>query len=49
MPNQVLSDNVAKISVIGVGGGGCNMVNHMINEGSHKIDLIAANTDLQVL
>lgn len=32
MPNQVLSDNVAKISVIGVGGGGCNMVNHMINE-----------------
>jgi cell division protein FtsZ len=49
MPNQVLSDNVAKISVIGVGGGGCNMINHMINEGSHKIDLIAANTDLQVL
>ncbi|MFA7084582.1 MAG: cell division protein FtsZ [Arcobacteraceae bacterium] len=49
MPNQVLSDNVAKISVIGVGGGGCNMVNHMINEGSHKIDLIVANTDLQVL
>jgi len=49
MPNKVLSDNVAKISVIGVGGGGCNMINHMIKEGSHKIDLIAANTDLQVL
>ncbi len=49
MPNQTLSDNVAKIAVIGVGGGGCNMINHMINEGSHKIDLIAANTDLQVL
>ena len=49
MPNKVLSDNVAKIAVIGVGGGGCNMINHMINEGSHKIDLIAANTDLQVL
>lgn len=49
MPNQTLSDNVAKIAVIGVGGGGCNMVNHMISEGSHKIDLIAANTDLQVL
>ncbi|RXK07929.1 cell division protein FtsZ [Halarcobacter bivalviorum] len=49
MPNKTLSDNVAKISVIGVGGGGCNMINHMINEGSHKIDLIAANTDLQVL
>jgi len=49
MPNKVLSDNIAKISVIGVGGGGCNMINHMIKEGSHKIDLIAANTDLQVL
>ncbi|QKF82259.1 cell division protein FtsZ [Halarcobacter ebronensis] len=49
MPNKTLSDNVAKISVIGVGGGGCNMINHMINEGTHKIDLIAANTDLQVL
>ena len=49
MPSKVLSDNVAKIAVIGVGGGGCNMIDHMINEGSHKIDLIAANTDLQVL
>ncbi len=49
MPNQTLPNNVAKISVIGVGGGGCNMVNHMINQGSHKIDLIVANTDLQVL
>ena len=49
MPSKVFSDNVAKIAVIGVGGGGCNMINHMINEGSHKIDLIAANTDLQVL
>ena len=39
MPSKVLSDNVAKIAVIGVGGGGCNMINHMINEGSHKIDL----------
>ena len=49
MPSKTLSDNIAKISVIGVGGGGCNMINHMINEGTHKIDLIAANTDLQVL
>jgi len=49
MPTQTLGNNVAKISVIGVGGGGCNMINHMINEGTHKIDLIASNTDLQVL
>ena len=45
----VLPDNVAKIAVIGVGGGGCNMVNHMIKEGIHKIDLIVSNTDLQAL
>ncbi|ADG93585.1 cell division protein FtsZ [Arcobacter nitrofigilis DSM 7299] len=49
MPNKTLSDNVAKITVVGVGGGGCNMVNHMIQEGTRRIDLISANTDLQVL
>jgi len=48
-PSKVLEQNAAKIAVVGVGGGGCNMINHMINEGAHKIDLIAANTDLQVL
>jgi cell division protein FtsZ len=48
-PTRTLSQNAAKIAVIGVGGGGCNMINHMINEGTHKIDLIVANTDLQVL
>ncbi|MEA3497727.1 MAG: cell division protein FtsZ [Campylobacterota bacterium] len=48
-PSRTLSQNAAKIAVIGVGGGGCNMINHMINEGTHKIDLIVANTDLQVL
>jgi len=49
MPNKVLADNVAKIAVVGVGGGGCNMINHMINEGIYKVDLIVANTDLQAL
>ena len=48
-PTETLSQNAAKIAVIGVGGGGCNMINHMISEGTHKIDLIVANTDLQVL
>jgi len=48
-PTQVLTHNEAKIAVVGVGGGGCNMINHMINEGTHKIDLIIANTDLQAL
>jgi len=49
MPTKTLADNVAKIAVIGVGGGGCNMVNHMIQEGIYKVDLIVANTDLQAL
>ena len=48
-PTTTLPDNVAKIAVIGVGGGGCNMVNHMIKEGVHMIDLIVANTDLKAL
>jgi len=48
-PSKVLEQNAAKIAVVGVGGGGCNMINHMISEGTHKIDLIVANTDLQVL
>jgi len=39
----------AKIKVIGVGGGGGNMVNHMISEGISGIDLIVANTDAQAL
>jgi len=39
----------AKIKVIGVGGGGGNMIKHMIQEGVHNIDLIVANTDAQAL
>ncbi|MDD3465803.1 MAG: cell division protein FtsZ [Campylobacterales bacterium] len=39
----------AKIKVIGVGGGGCNMINHMINENVCGIDLVVANTDSQAL
>ncbi|WP_457592228.1 cell division protein FtsZ, partial [Hydrogenimonas sp.] len=39
----------AKIKAIGVGGGGGNMINHMINQGIEGIDLIVANTDVQAL
>ncbi|MSN96271.1 cell division protein FtsZ [Campylobacter sp. FMV-PI01] len=39
----------AKIKAIGVGGGGGNMINHIIREGYDKIDLIVANTDQQAL
>ena len=42
-------DQLAKIKVIGVGGGGCNAVNRMIESGVKGVDFIVANTDLQVL
>jgi cell division protein FtsZ len=43
------SVNGAKIKAIGVGGGGGNMINHMINVGVKNIDLIVSNTDAQAL
>ena len=42
-------DQIAKIKVIGVGGGGCNAVNRMIESGVKGVEFIVANTDLQVL
>jgi len=42
-------DQIAKIKVIGVGGGGNNAVNRMIESGVKGVDFIVANTDLQVL
>jgi cell division protein FtsZ len=46
-----LDDSVspARIKVIGVGGGGCNSVNRMIEAGLTGVEFIAANTDLQAL
>ena len=38
-----------RISVIGVGGGGCNSINRMIDAGIHGVDFIAVNTDKQAL
>jgi len=42
-------DQLAKIKVIGVGGGGGNAVNRMIETGVKGVEFIVANTDLQVL
>ncbi|HEY3331718.1 MAG TPA: cell division protein FtsZ [Capsulimonadaceae bacterium] len=39
----------AKIKVIGVGGGGSNAVNRMIDAGLRGVEFIAMNTDIQVL
>ena len=40
---------VAKIKVIGIGGGGCNAVNTMIASRLEGVEFIVANTDLQAL
>ncbi|MGV8136296.1 MAG: cell division protein FtsZ [Mangrovibacterium sp.] len=37
------------IKVLGVGGAGCNAVNHMFNEGIRGVDFIICNTDAQAL
>lgn len=42
-------ESFARIKVIGVGGGGCNAVNRMIDEGLSGIEFIAVNTDAQAL
>lgn len=42
-------DNVVTIKVIGVGGGGNNVVNRMVESGTKGVDFIAVNTDKQAL
>ncbi len=42
-------DNFAQIKVVGVGGGGQNAVNRMIEEGIQGVEFIAVNTDAQAL
>ena len=43
------SEAFARIKVIGVGGGGTNAVNRMIDEGIQGVEFIAVNTDAQAL
>lgn len=42
-------ENFARIKVLGVGGGGSNAVNRMLNEGVRGVEFIAVNTDAQAL
>ncbi len=46
---EVNDESNAKIIVIGVGGGGCNAVNRMIDAGLKGVDFLAVNTDKQAL
>ncbi|NEO83770.1 MAG: cell division protein FtsZ [Spirulina sp. SIO3F2] len=46
---DIMPSNVAKIKVIGVGGGGCNAVNRMIASSVTGVEFWAINTDSQAL
>ena len=44
-----IGENFAQIRVVGVGGGGSNAVNRMIEEGLQGVEFVAVNTDAQAL
>ena len=43
------TENAAIIKVIGVGGGGCNAINRMVDAGLQGVTFIGVNTDRQAL
>jgi cell division protein FtsZ len=49
MAKQIYTPTPAKIKAIGMGGGGCNAITHMVREGIKGVDFIAMNTDGQAL
>ncbi|MDD6190042.1 MAG: cell division protein FtsZ [Firmicutes bacterium] len=46
---EMNEDRLQEIKVIGVGGGGCNAINRMIEDGMKGVSFIAVNTDKQAL
>ena len=49
MANYLGTDHLASIKVVGVGGGGTNAVNRMVEAGVKGVEFIAVNTDKQAL
>ena len=49
MPKTIGSEHLAVIKVVGVGGGGTNAVNRMVEAGIKGVEFIAVNTDKQAL
>ena len=49
MAKTVGSEHLAVIKVVGVGGGGTNAVNRMVEAGLKGVEFIAVNTDKQAL
>jgi cell division protein FtsZ len=47
--NKIVPSSIARIKVIGVGGGGCNAVNRMITGGVSGVEFWGINTDAQAL
>jgi cell division protein FtsZ len=47
--STIVPSNIARIKVMGVGGGGCNAVNRMIDNNVTGIEFWALNTDAQAL
>lgn len=43
------TETLTKIKIIGLGGGGCNAINNMIDSGLQNVEFISSNTDLQSL
>ena len=48
-PKNIQTETFARIKVVGVGGGGCNAINRMIEEGIQGVEFVAINTDAQAL
>ncbi len=46
---ETTPDSVVNIKVIGVGGGGNNVVNRMVRSGAKGVEFVAVNTDKQAL
>jgi cell division protein FtsZ len=48
-PQPTYVENPAQIKVLGIGGGGSNAVNRMIEQGIQGVEFVAINTDAQAL
>jgi len=46
---EINGEEIAQIKVVGIGGGGCNAINRMIEAGLKGVNFIAINTDRQAL
>lgn len=47
--NVQQNDNIVKIKIFGVGGGGCNAVNRLVKAKVQGVSFIASNTDMMAL